>query len=125
MRLRPHDLSQLSCHNLGGMSVRGIAGNGYTTLRGLATSQKRTQELLGDCQYTVLVCLQSDLLRKHDIARDKVANGHKTPASSASPRFVKLNYVRRGALIDTISPAAVAAGNIEISVSLELRALLA
>ena len=81
--------------------------------------------MLGDCQCTVLVRLQSDLLRKHYIARDKVANGHKTPASSASPRFVKLNYVSRGALIDTISPTAVAAGNIEISVSIELRTLFA
>jgi len=49
-----------------------------------------------------LIRLQGNLLSEHDVARDQMTNGHKTPANFGATSGVDLMYVRHGAVANTI-----------------------
>ena len=63
-------------------------------------------------------------MSEHDVARDQMTNGHKTPANFGATSGVDLMYVRHGAVVNTISLSAVAADDVEISFGVELGVLL-
>jgi hypothetical protein len=63
-------------------------------------------------------------LSEHDVARDQITSGRKTPANSAATIGFDLMYVRHGAVVNTIYLSTVAADDIKISFGVELGALL-
>jgi len=70
-----------------------------------------------------LIRLQGNLLSEHDVARDQMTNGHKTPANFGATSGVDLMYVRHGAVANTIPLSSAAADDIEISFGVKLGAL--
>ena len=81
-------------------------------------------EFFGDIQRAKLVGLQRDFLREHDIARDEVGVGYKTPTNSRAAGAVDLLDIHRGAMMNPVSLSAVATGDVEIPVRVVLRELL-
>ena len=63
-------------------------------------------------------------MSEHDVARDQRTSGHKTPADFGATSRVDLMYIQHGAVVNTISLSTVAADDVEISLSIELGALL-
>src|SRR5258705_130297 len=66
-------------------------------------------------QCAKLICLQGNLLSKHDIARDQIPFGHKTPANYRTTILVDLVDVRRGTVADAVPLSAVATDDTEMS----------
>jgi hypothetical protein len=60
-----------------------------------------------------LIRLQGNLLSEHDVARDQIANGRKTPANLGATIGVDLMHVWRGPVVNTISLSTIAAGHVE------------
>ena len=75
-------------------------------------------------QRAELIGLQGNLLSKHDVARNQVTDGHKTPTNFGVSSVVDLIHVHRSAIVDTVTLSAVAADSVEISCGVELSALL-
>ena len=61
---------------------------------------------------------------EHDVARDQTTSGYKAPANFGVTSGIDLMHVRHGAVVNTISLSTVAADDVEISLSIELGALL-
>src|SRR5271163_3271189 len=60
----------------------------------------------------------------NDVARNQLTHGHKAAADFAAADSVDFIHVRRDAVVDTVTPSAVAADDIEISFGVKLGALL-
>jgi hypothetical protein len=79
---------------------------------------------VGHRQCSALIRLQSNFLRKHDVACDQVSRWNKTPADNRPAGVIDLVDIRSCAVADPIAPAAVTADNVETFRRIELRFLL-
>jgi hypothetical protein len=69
----------------------------------------------------VLAGFQSDLLRQHDIARDKMALWQKTQSANRLANIVELLDIPLVAVVDPVDLPTIAPDNFEISVLLIAR----
>src|SRR6266436_8673320 len=82
------------------------------------------RETIRHRQRAELIRLQGNLLSKHGVARDQMANWHETPANLGAAGSVDLMHVGHGAIVDAVALSTVAADDVEISFGVELGTLL-
>lgn len=74
-------------------------------------------------QRVALICFERDFLSQHDVARHEIAVRDKAPADAGKAGIIKFFYIRGGAVADPVSLSAMATGDLEAFVCIELRAL--
>src|SRR6266446_843433 len=75
-------------------------------------------------QRATLVGLQRNFLCQHDVACDEVTFGCKAPANTRTTGAVEFADVHRSAVVNPVSLAAVAAGDLKIAFRVILHELL-
>src|ERR1700687_6287123 len=75
-------------------------------------------------QRAALVGLQGDLLRQHDIARDKTGARYETPAASCALGRFHLTEIHADAMAYPVSLSGVATRDVEITVPVILCGVL-
>ena len=81
------------------------------------------RNLLATANVPLLVCLQGDLLSKHDISDYQPTERDETQAHPGPSGIVQFMYVWHHFAIDSISLSAIAADHIERSGAIELQSL--
>ncbi len=75
-------------------------------------------------QCAKFVGFQCNFLCQHDIASDEISVGYKAPTDARPASVINLMDIHRSAVVNPVSVASVAAGNIEITFCVILRELL-
>src|SRR6185295_13036373 len=106
------------------------AGTGMTHVGRYLLAKKPTSperairnESSGHCERAALGAFQCDLLGQYDITDRQLAHRQKTQPQRQVAVFIDLADVRRGAGIDPVPFAGIAANNLEIALLCELRTL--
>ena len=89
----------------------------------MASERAIRDEALGHCERAALGAFQRDLLGQHDVSDRQLAHRQKTQPECRAAAFIELADVRRGACIDPVPLAGVAADDLEIAFFGELRPL--
>ncbi len=82
------------------------------------------EEFVRRGQRVMLVGLQRNFLRQHDVACDEITFGRKAPTNTWTAGAVELVDVHRGAVANPVSLSAMAAGDLKIACRVILRELL-
>jgi hypothetical protein len=80
-------------------------------------------ETSGHCERVVLGAFQRDLLGQHDVADRQLAHRQKTQPERRTAALIELADIRRGACMDPVPLAGVAADDLETALFGELRPL--
>jgi hypothetical protein len=82
------------------------------------------EEFVRRGQRVMLVGLQRNFLRQHDVACYEITFGRKAPTDTRTAGAVKLMDVHGRAMVNPISLTAVAPGDLKIAIHVILRELL-
>jgi len=69
------------------------------------------------------ICLQGNLLRKHDVAWDEIPPGGKAQDTSGFSLEIDFVHVRNGPVLHSVPPASRATDDIEVPLFLKLSPL--